>query len=84
MPSRLGIEDRYEPTFWEMLSLSAGLLRSFKPATTRHHFMTGAQKKTVFGPAMPNHAVVRDASGSLVSACARIAATVETHRQDGS
>ena len=38
------------PRFWETLSLSAGLLRSFKPAPTRHHFMNGAQKNTVFGP----------------------------------
>ena len=38
------------PTFWETLSLSAGRLRSFKPAATRHHFITGAQKNTVFGP----------------------------------
>jgi hypothetical protein len=33
-----------------MLSLSAGRLKSFTPAATRHHFINGAQKKTVFGP----------------------------------
>lgn len=38
-------------TFWDMLSLSAGRLKSFTPAATRHHFINGAQKKTVFGPA---------------------------------
>jgi len=36
--------------FWETLSLSAGRLKSFKPATTKAHFIIGAQKNTVFGP----------------------------------
>ena len=36
---------------WVRLSLSAGLARSATPAPTRHHFIVGAQKKTVFGPA---------------------------------
>lgn len=38
-------------TFCDTLSLSAGRLKSFTPAATRHHFINGAQKKTVFGPA---------------------------------
>jgi hypothetical protein len=38
------------PTFWDTESFSAGRLRSFSPAATRHHFMRGAQKNTVFGP----------------------------------
>ena len=33
-----------------MLSLSAGRLKSLTPAMTRHHFIIGAQKKTVLGP----------------------------------
>jgi len=37
--------------FCDTESLSAGRARSFTPAATRHHFMRGAQKKTVFGPA---------------------------------
>ena len=41
---------RYSPTFWDMLSLSAGRFKSFKPAATKHHFINGAQKNTVFGP----------------------------------
>lgn len=40
----------YSPTFCETLSLSAGRPRSLRPAPTRHHFMRGAQKNTVFGP----------------------------------
>ncbi len=40
----------YAPTFCDILSLSAGRDRSLRPAATKHHFMTGAQKKTVFGP----------------------------------
>lgn len=36
---------------WEKLSFSAGLARSASPAITRHHFIVGAQKNTVFGPA---------------------------------
>ena len=28
-------------------------MRSFKPAATRHHFINGAQKNTVFGPVRP-------------------------------
>lgn len=38
------------PRFCDTLSFSAGRERSFTPAATRHHFMSGAQKKTVFGP----------------------------------
>ena len=38
------------PTLCATLSLSAGLLRSLKPAVTRAHFAIGAQKTTVFGP----------------------------------
>lgn len=38
-------------TFWETLSLSAGRDKSFRPAKTRHHFIKGAQKNTVLGPA---------------------------------
>ena len=38
------------PRFCETLSLSAGLARSFNPAATKHHFIIGAQKNTVFGP----------------------------------
>ena len=45
------IESKDAPRFWDTLSLSAGRERSFRPAATRHHFMIGAQKKTVFGPA---------------------------------
>jgi len=37
--------------FCDRLSLSAGRLKSLTPARTRHHFISGAQKKTVFGPA---------------------------------
>ena len=40
----------YAPRFWDTLSFSAGRERSFKPAATRHHFINGAQKNTVFGP----------------------------------
>lgn len=38
-------------TFWETLSFSTGLPISLTPAMTRHHFIKGAQKNTVFGPA---------------------------------
>lgn len=38
-------------TFCDALSLFAGRLKSFKPAATKHHFINGAQKNTVFGPA---------------------------------
>src|SRR6266702_4485316 len=41
----------HEPRFCDAESLSAGRARSFTPAATRHHFMRGAQKKTVLGPA---------------------------------
>jgi len=37
--------------FWERLSLSAGRDMSFSPAATRPHFINGAQKNTVLGPA---------------------------------
>jgi len=37
--------------FWDTLSFSAGRLRSFIPAATKHHFIKGAQKNTVLGPA---------------------------------
>lgn len=40
----------YAPMFCDTLSFSAGRERSLMPAATRHHFITGAQKKTVFGP----------------------------------
>ena len=36
--------------FCDTLSFSAGRERSLRPAATRHHFIIGAQKKTVFGP----------------------------------
>ena len=36
--------------FWDILSLSAGRVRSFTPAATKHHFIRGAQKNTVLGP----------------------------------
>ena len=39
------------PTFWDILSFSAGRLKSFRPAATSNHFANGAQKNTVFGPA---------------------------------
>ena len=42
--------NRHVPTFCDTLSFSAGLPRSFKPAATRHHFISGAQKNTVLGP----------------------------------
>ena len=38
------------PRFWDTLSLSAGRVRSFTPAATKHHFIIGAQKNTVLGP----------------------------------
>lgn len=41
---------RHAPTFCDTLSFSAGRCKSFNPAATRHHFITGAQKNTVFGP----------------------------------
>lgn len=34
-------------TFWLTESFSGGLVRSLTPAATRHHFIIGAQKKTV-------------------------------------
>lgn len=37
--------------FCDTLSFSAGRLKSLTPAMTRHHFIIGAQKNTVFGPA---------------------------------
>ena len=49
-PSKLSKKSIYSPTFCETLSLSAGRPRSLRPAPTRHHFMRGAQKNTVFGP----------------------------------
>lgn len=36
---------------WETLSFSGGRVISENPATTKPHLKTGAQKKTVFGPA---------------------------------
>lgn len=36
---------------WVPLILSTGRWRSLNPAITRHHFIIGAQKWTVFGPA---------------------------------
>lgn len=39
------------PKFWETDSFSAGLCKSLTPAATRPHFINGAQKKTVLGPA---------------------------------
>jgi hypothetical protein len=54
-PSSDAFHDAYDaqhvPRFWETDSFSAGLERSFSPAATRHHFISGAQKKTVLGPA---------------------------------
>ena len=44
----------YSPTFCDTLSFSAGLWRSFTPAATRHHFISGAQKNTVLGPIVHN------------------------------
>ena len=38
------------PVFCDTLSFSAGRLRSFNPAATKHHFIIGAQKKIVLGP----------------------------------
>jgi hypothetical protein len=43
-------QEKDEPTFCDTLSFSAGRVRSFIPAATRHHFINGAQKNTVFGP----------------------------------
>jgi hypothetical protein len=43
----------HAPRFCDRLSFSAGRRRSLTPAATRHHFITGAQKNTVFGPAGP-------------------------------
>lgn len=40
----------YAPRFCGTLNFSAGRERSLRPAATRHHFITGAQKNTVFGP----------------------------------
>ena len=36
--------------FCVALSFSAGRVMSRRPAATRHHFIMGAQKNTVFGP----------------------------------
>lgn len=36
---------------WAVLSFSAGLVKSAKPAITKPHFIIGAQKNTVLGPA---------------------------------
>jgi len=44
------LAERDGPRFWDTLSLSAGRLRSFNPAPTKHHFINGAQKNTVLGP----------------------------------
>lgn len=44
----------HAPTFCDTLNFSAGLPRSFTPAITKHHFIIGPQKKTVFGPVHPN------------------------------
>jgi len=38
-------------TFWLIDNLSAGRAISLRPAATRHHFIKGAQKNTVLGPA---------------------------------
>jgi len=40
--------------FCDRESFSAGRLISFSPAATRHHFIRGAQKKTVLGPVRHN------------------------------
>jgi hypothetical protein len=40
------------PTFCDTLNLLAGRARSFNPAATNAHFIRGAQKKTVLGPAV--------------------------------
>jgi hypothetical protein len=45
----------HAPRFCDKLSFSAGRRRSFTPAATKHHFIMGAQKNTVFGP-MPSYA----------------------------
>ena len=45
-----GEETGDAPIFWDALSFSAGRARSRTPAATRHHFIIGAQKNTVFGP----------------------------------
>jgi len=42
---------RVRAVFCDTLSFSAGRFRSFNPAATRHHFIMGAQKKMVLGPA---------------------------------
>jgi len=49
-----------EPRFCDMLNLSAGRDRSFNPAATRHHFIIGAQKKTVLGPGKSRMGELRD------------------------
>jgi len=33
--------------FWDVLSLSAGQLKSFRPAATKHHFISGAVSQSV-------------------------------------
>jgi len=42
--------DNHIPRFCGTESFSAGLDRSLRPAATKHHFIRGAQKKTVLGP----------------------------------
>jgi hypothetical protein len=54
----------YVPIFWETLSFSAGRLRSFTPAATKHHFIKGAQKKTVLGPEHRTQVYVRTRNAS--------------------
>ena len=77
----------YSPTFCDTLSFSAGLWRSFTPAATRHHFMSGAQKNTVFGPTSQPYAyaVKANAMQKEVAELAGITpqAACVTHQQGG-
>jgi hypothetical protein len=54
--------------------LLAGRRRSFNPAATRHHFIIGAQKNTVFGPmreANSGRVRTESALGGVRSLCPR-------------
>jgi hypothetical protein len=46
----MGEYGEYAPKFCDTLNLSAGRVRSLRPAPTKHHFINGAQKNTVLGP----------------------------------
>lgn len=51
------------PKFCDTLSFSAGRDKSFSPAATKHHFIIGAQKNTVFGPSYQHSKFARGKSG---------------------